>query len=234
MTCGIYLIQNKTTKQKYIGQSINIERRWKQHCRKHDRNNSRIDNAIGKYGKNNFELIIIEETSNDTDILNKREQYWINYYNTYKNPYHYNLTLGGDDNPMKYDAARKKVALSKMGIKNPNYKKKYTLNERKEISNRTSGVKNGMYNKKHTDDSKIKMSSKKNQSGFLGVYYLKTPSYKQGFCFCYESYQYGFRKSFTSSSLQKLKDKVVENKYKWVIVDNEKAQNFMKKHGRVV
>lgn len=34
--CGIYLIENKTTGQKYIGQSTKILERWKNHqFRKH-------------------------------------------------------------------------------------------------------------------------------------------------------------------------------------------------------
>lgn len=30
--CGIYLIKNKTTGQKYTGQSTKILERWKKHC----------------------------------------------------------------------------------------------------------------------------------------------------------------------------------------------------------
>lgn len=31
MTCGIYMIQNKQTGQKYIGQSVDIESRYRGH-----------------------------------------------------------------------------------------------------------------------------------------------------------------------------------------------------------
>lgn len=115
MTCGIYLIQNKKTQQKYIGQSNNIERRWKEHVYKKDIKNSRIEYAIKKYGKNNFNFIIIEILPNDKDILNTREQYWIKYYNTYNDKNHYNLTPGGKFSPMTNKDICKKVSITKKG-----------------------------------------------------------------------------------------------------------------------
>jgi group I intron endonuclease len=96
-TCGIYKIKNIITGQKYIGQSIDIETRWKQHCDGKAIKNSYIDRAINKYGEDNFELIIIEETP--IHLLNEREKYWIEYYCTYTNIKHYNLTPGGDSYP---------------------------------------------------------------------------------------------------------------------------------------
>lgn len=32
MACGVYMIKHKNTGQMYIGQSIDIEKRFKQHC----------------------------------------------------------------------------------------------------------------------------------------------------------------------------------------------------------
>jgi len=61
---GIYLIINKENYKTYVGSSIDVERRWKQHrsslCRdKHD--NSYLQNAWNKYGEENFIFSIIEE-----------------------------------------------------------------------------------------------------------------------------------------------------------------------------
>lgn len=94
MTCGIYMIKNKKTGQMYIGQSINIEQRFNEHCKSNCIEDSYIDRAINKHGKNNFNLIIVEKCNRD--ILNEREKYWIQYYNTYKDAKHYNLSSGGD------------------------------------------------------------------------------------------------------------------------------------------
>lgn len=85
---GIYKIVNKETGKTYIGQSVNIERRFKEHCCKKD---LVIDQAIEKHGKENFEFEIIEEC--DVSQLNEREQYYIQLYNTYQKGY--NCHSGG-------------------------------------------------------------------------------------------------------------------------------------------
>lgn len=53
MTIGIYQIQNKINGKIYIGQSIDIEKRLKQHLRylrKSQHYNSHFQNAFDKYG----------------------------------------------------------------------------------------------------------------------------------------------------------------------------------------
>lgn len=131
MICGIYIIKNKNTGQMYIGQSINIKKRWHEHC--NQKNNTYIDRAIKKYGKNNFSFRIITQLPNNKKILNEHEKYWIDFYNTFNNPKHYNLTPGGDFNPMDVPKIQKKHKesiigkehINARGIKNPNGK--YTL-----------------------------------------------------------------------------------------------------------
>ena len=92
----IYKITNIINNKLYIGKTVNtIEKRFNQH--KNESKTERAKNrplyrAINKYGIENFEIEIIEECN--YDILNEREIYWINYYDTYNNGY--NATLGGD------------------------------------------------------------------------------------------------------------------------------------------
>lgn len=94
MTCGIYKIKNKKTGQIYIGQSKNIELRFKTHC-----SVSPIDIAIATEGVDNFEFSIIEETTS----LHEQEQFWIRVYDTYNNEYHYNCSPGkGMINNLQY------------------------------------------------------------------------------------------------------------------------------------
>lgn len=52
-----------------------------------------------KYGVSHFSISVIEEVENG--LLNEREIYWINQYNSY-NPNGYNSTLGGDGHT-RYD-----------------------------------------------------------------------------------------------------------------------------------
>lgn len=89
---GIYKIENLINHKIYIGQSNNIERRFKEHCTKWKNSRIPVDYAIYKYGKENFSFKVIEECS--IDDLNEKEQYWIEYYKSYLNGY--NCNLGGE------------------------------------------------------------------------------------------------------------------------------------------
>lgn len=90
---GIYKIQNKQNQKIYIGQSNNIERRFREHCSptRWKTTKSPIDYAIHKDGKENFIFEIVEECS--PGKLNDRETYWIKYYKSYPNGY--NCNFGG-------------------------------------------------------------------------------------------------------------------------------------------
>lgn len=90
MICGIYKITNNITKESYIGQSINIKKRFAEHKKAKD--DYAIHRAIRKYGENNFSYEIIEECKKEE--LFEKEKYWIKYYNTYSNGY--NETEGGE------------------------------------------------------------------------------------------------------------------------------------------
>ena len=98
MITGIYKITNKINGKSYIGQSVFIERRWKDeksaafNSLDNEYNCSR-SKAFRKYGLDNFIFEVIEEC--DKNKLNEREIYWINYYNSYYDGY--NETLGGEN-----------------------------------------------------------------------------------------------------------------------------------------
>lgn len=101
---GIYSITCTATKECYIGQSIRIKTRWKEHqsalkCNKHY--NYKLQEAYNQYGEINFVYKVLELCSKNE--LNNKEQYYIKLYNSFNNGY--NLTEGGEDykgvnNPM--------------------------------------------------------------------------------------------------------------------------------------
>lgn len=103
---GIYLITNKINGKKYVGQSVDIMRRYSEHLRsgqpdlyskKSERDSKTpIHLAMQKYGVNNFSLTVLEECLEQD--LNEREKYWINYYQTTDKTKGYNVTDGGQDN----------------------------------------------------------------------------------------------------------------------------------------
>ena len=83
---GIYCIKNKLNGKCYIGQSIHIEERWKQHIQ--PSSDSVISNAIHKYGVENFEFTILQQCSQEE--LNKLENEYIQKFNSIT-PYGYNV-----------------------------------------------------------------------------------------------------------------------------------------------
>ena len=93
----IYKIENKINNKVYIGKTLyTIERRWKQHqqnLKREDLKHLKLYNAILKYGIDNFIISEVEQVD-DFKNLSKREQYWINYYDSFYNGY--NCSLGGD------------------------------------------------------------------------------------------------------------------------------------------
>lgn len=93
----IYLISNDVNNKLYVGQTIQtLNKRFNGHCcySKSDRSvNMYIKRAIHKYGKDKFHITLIEECP--INLLNDREKYWIDFYDSYNNGY--NLTKGGQD-----------------------------------------------------------------------------------------------------------------------------------------
>lgn len=94
---GIYKITNTINGKSYIGQSVDINRRWKREKDDSNNVNSRtydypLMKAFRKYGIENFDFKVIEEC--EIEELNEKEMYWIDFYDTFFNGY--NQTLGGD------------------------------------------------------------------------------------------------------------------------------------------
>ena len=78
MSMGIYKIINPKGKI-YIGQSINIEKRFRGYFKMYCFNQPRLFNSLKKYGCNNHTFEIIEECL--LKCLNERERYWQDFYN---------------------------------------------------------------------------------------------------------------------------------------------------------
>ena len=92
---GIYRIYNMIAGQSYIDQSRDIAKRIEEHFYHRKANKaSYIDQAINKFGINNFVFQILELC--DFNNLDQKEEFWINYFRS--NIYGYNIINGGQHN----------------------------------------------------------------------------------------------------------------------------------------
>lgn len=94
-SCSVYRITCSITDQNYVGQTANAsQRKYSHFCMlnlgKHK--NNRLQEAFNLYGKKAFVFAIVE-TGIPAAKINEREQYWIDYYDSYNSGF--NLTVGG-------------------------------------------------------------------------------------------------------------------------------------------
>ena len=138
---GIYIIKNNINGKCYVGQSVKLRSRIKDHLR--NIQNHKLDlplyRAIWKYGWHNFTLELLESFIPDPDITNeelikKLDQLEIKYiaeYEAYTKGY--NCTIGGD--------------YGVLGLKmTPEQRKKVSKNTRELISKGIFGKRVHMYN----------------------------------------------------------------------------------------
>ena len=92
--CGIYKITCLVNKQAYIGQSVDIKERFRQHIKNglsHSATANKLYQEMYKQGPESFTFEILEQVSRDK--LNERETYWIDFYKTKE--VGFNATKGG-------------------------------------------------------------------------------------------------------------------------------------------
>lgn len=92
------MIKNLNNNKVYIGQSIDINRRWNDHkakLRKNIHENNHLQTSYNKYGEKNFEYIVLCKCLKDE--LNDKEVFFIEKYNSCDPLYGYNQTMGGNN-----------------------------------------------------------------------------------------------------------------------------------------
>lgn len=131
---GIYKITCLSTGKFYIGSSKNINTRWNGHVSDLNKNihsNGHLQNAWNKHEKDNFKFEIIEEVET-IEILEEREQWWLDETQCYKRNIGFNLSyVAGRIMSLEIQEAmnNKKKNLLDMAIKGENrpYKRKHKL-----------------------------------------------------------------------------------------------------------
>ena len=164
MTCGIYCITNTINGKQYIGQSINIPKRWSEHKRDLKNNkhsNVHLQNAWNKYGGHAFEFKIIKCCKEP--YLNRFEKIYIKIFDTFKNGY--NRHVGGRSSSGKIaifyghhhtEESKKKISLANKGRPcSEEAKKKLSLSAKERFKNKKN---HPWYGRKHSEESKQKIS----------------------------------------------------------------------------
>lgn len=94
--CGIYKITNRKTGLCYIGQSVDIAKRWKDHAKCglgiDTPAQNKLYKAMLKDGLTNFSFELLEEC--ERDLLNEKEKFYIELYQACD--YGYNSTSGNN------------------------------------------------------------------------------------------------------------------------------------------
>lgn len=148
---GIYAIVNKINNKMYIGKSINIYKRTICHItslnKKSKDENRYLINSWFKYGRDNFELKVLEFLELNENLLSERELYWITYYNTTDKKFGYNLRKDSSTKMIVHEDT--KILMSKS--QSERYSK-WTDEERK-----IHGIRNSEF-WKNNPEIKLKMS----------------------------------------------------------------------------
>lgn len=124
---GIYCLLNNITKEFYIGSVSSkgyFRRRWQKHMidllhNKHC--NQHLQNSFNKYGKNNFQFLILE-TLEDDELILEREQYYIDNTNCLTVGYNkYPLAISINKDYIASKEARAKISNKLLGRKRPQW-----------------------------------------------------------------------------------------------------------------
>lgn len=98
-----------------MGSAVSLFGRWKLHTKAAflGKQSKKFQNAIDKYGWENFEFLILEYCSKCE--LVDREQYWINWLNSFKDGYNTRSIAESNIGILISDENKKKLSVSKKG-----------------------------------------------------------------------------------------------------------------------
>ena len=149
---GIYIITNLITNQCYVGQSLNIERRFWEHKHPKCQKSSKVlQDDILKYGIENFAFDVLEECS--AEDLDDKEKYWIYHFQSLG--LSYNIAFGGKGGNTVQNLPDAEYFAYIQKIRKPRPE-----SFRIEQSERFKGEKNPMYGKKGSEKQKQAVSQR--------------------------------------------------------------------------
>jgi group I intron endonuclease len=112
---GIYCIRNLVNNKIYIGKAKDIYNRIANHnyaikIQDITRINPYLLNSYIKYGKDNFEYIVVEYLPLDENLLSERELYWIEKFEATNKEKGYNLRLDSSTGMITHKSTSEKIS----------------------------------------------------------------------------------------------------------------------------
>lgn len=157
---GIYKITNPKGKI-YIGQSIDIEKRFKQYLNLHTTKQIKLDRSLIKYGYENHIFEIIEEC--DEIHLNNKERYYQELFNCVENGLNCKYVQSNEKSGKLSEETKEKIISSLKGRKHSEKTKKLigSYHKNKIVSEDTRlKMRNNNLGKIMSDEQKHKISKK--------------------------------------------------------------------------
>ena len=111
-------------------------------------------------------------------------------------------------------------SLHTSGEQNPQYGKPNPI--RSKLNKQQIGDKNPFYGKEHSNESLLQMSSQKNNTGIFRVSKRICKKCNRGFIYGYRWKKNGKMRQISSTYLYDLKNKILSNNEKWIIIDENK------------
>lgn len=160
---GIYMIENQVNHKRYIGKTIDFNRRVYLHLhylRSGLHKNSHLQNSWNKHGSENFRIVLFDDRTKECEflsrpeidkLLNDLEIEWIKFYKSSDENYGYNLSEGGDGATL-------------FGDRNPSFGRiksditKYKISSTIQQNKSHSGERNGRYGKPVSKETRLKIS----------------------------------------------------------------------------
>lgn len=146
----IYVITNEVNDKKYVGFTTQeIYSRFHQHKYQSNNLDTSLARAIRKYGFDNFNISVLEESSDSDYLLEVRETYWIKKLKTVS--LGYNRTYGGENYIFSDDV----------------------INKLSEAAKKRTGKLNNFYGKSHSSETKKKIGLKSSEKVYTKEYRKK-------------------------------------------------------------
>lgn len=169
---GIYCIINNKNSKRYIGSSVDIEKRWTDHvCRLNSgsHRNDYLQKSWNRNGSTVFSFIVVEECK--SELLPIREKYWIDFYNSINEEKGYNLTTRCEGRAVENEATKRKRANSaRDNWKNQTIREKMVESIKDSWANPTKARKFGAVKSGHARRDKRQVGEYDLNSTLIKVY----------------------------------------------------------------